>query len=105
MSAAGLGSPPLLARRPGPLAVARAAHPLALVLARLGPGDGGAGEAHVAVATAELPSLLVEASQQAGLALHRDPLAAFAGQVADAAEAGGAVAGAHAAGHLWGCRA
>lgn len=86
-----------------PLAVARAAHPLALVLARVGAVDGGAGEARVAVAAAQLPALLVEASQQTGLALHWDPLAALTGQVADAAQAGCAVPGAHAAGHLWGC--
>lgn len=86
-----------------PLAVARAAHPLTLVLGRLGAVDGGAGEACVAVAATELPALLVEAPEQTGLTLHRDPLAPLTGQVADAAQAGCTVARAHTAGHLRGC--
>lgn len=79
----------------------RGAHPLPLVFARLRAAGGRAGEPGGAVASAQVPLELGGAPQQAGLALHRDPLAPFPSQVADAAEASGAVSGAHAAGHLW----
>lgn len=105
MSAARLCRPPLLPRMPCcPLAVAGPAHPLALVFSGLRPAHGGTGQPHVAVAASQLPAQLVEASQQAGLALHRDPLTALAGQVPDAAQTGRTVSRAHAAGHLWGWR-
>lgn len=104
MSAACLCRPPLLPRMPRcPLAVARPAHPLALVFSRLCPAHGGAGQPHVAVAASQLPAQL-EASQQAGLALDRDPLTPFAGQVPDAAQTSRTVSRAHTAGHLWGWR-
>lgn len=104
MSAACLCRPPLLPRMPRcPLAVAGAAHPLALVFSGLRPAHGGAGQPHVAVAASQLPAQL-EASQQAGLTLHRDPLTPFAGQVPDAAQTGRTVSRAHAAGHLRGWR-
>lgn len=101
LSAASLCRPPLLPRMPCcPLALAGLTHPLALVFSRLRPAHGGAGQPRAAVAASQLPPQFVEASQQTGLALHRDPLAAFTGQVPDAAQTGRAVARTHAARHL-----
>lgn len=102
-SAAPFCRPPLLPRMPCfPLALLRPgrAHPLALVFARLYPVHGGAEKPRIAVAASQVPPPLGWTSQQTGLALHRDPLAPFAGQVPDAAQAVRAVAGPHAARHL-----
>lgn len=104
LSAALLCRPPLLPRMPCfPLALSWAGqtHPLALVLARLRPADGGAGQPRVAVAASQVPLQFGGAPQQAGLALHRDPLTPFTGQVPDAAQTGRTVSGPNAARHLW----
>jgi len=76
-------------------------HPLSFGSPWLRPPVGGAGQPSVALAAAELPPQFTGAAQQAGLALHRDPLAALPGQVPDAAQTGSAVNGPDAAGHFW----
>lgn len=82
------------------LSLAGLTHPLALGFSRLRPADGGAGQPRVAVAASQLPPQFGP-SQQTGLALHRDPLTPFPGQIPDAAQTGRTVAGPHAARHLW----
>lgn len=106
-SAGSLRRPPLLPGVSGlPLGLAGLGrtHPLPLLPARFRSARGGAGQARVAVAALQVPpGPLQGPPQQAGLALHRDPLAPLPRQVAGAAEPGGAVTGPDAAGHLWSC--
>lgn len=103
-SAAPLSRPlPLLPRVPCfPLGLSGPDHAdsLPFVLPLIRPALRGARHPGGAVASAQVPAELGAASEEARLALQRDPLAPFPGQVADAAETGGAVAGADAAGHL-----
>lgn len=66
-------------------------HPLTRGFSRLGPADGGARQPSVAVAAPQLPPEFGGPPQQTGLALHRDPLTPFAGQIPDTAQTGGTV--------------
>lgn len=103
LSTRALCRPPLLPRMPCfPLALPRPgrAHSLALVLGRFHSVSGGAEQPRVAVAAPQVPPSLGVTSQQTGLALHRDSLAPFPGQIPDAAQTGRAVTGPHTGRHL-----
>lgn len=107
LSAAALCRPPLLPRMPCcplGLSLAGLTHTLTFGFSRLRPVDGDTGQPRLAVAASQLPPQFAGASQQTGLALHRDPLTPLTGQVPDAAQTGSAVARPHAARHLWSCR-
>lgn len=107
LSAAPLCRPPLLPRMPCfPLALslAECTHPLAFGSPCLRPADGGAGQPRFAVTAPQLPPQLGGPPQQTGLPLPRDPLTPFSGQIADTAQTGRTVTGAHTARHLRSCK-
>lgn len=107
LSAAALCCPPLLPRMPCcplGLSLAGLTHTLTFGFSRLRPVDGDTGQPRLAVAASQLPPQFAGASQQTGLALHRDPLTPLTGQIPDAAQTGRTVARPHAARHLWSCR-